>query len=165
MSKTKAIIQTIIPIGIICLSITTYSNSLSSYWNTVKGTPEDNQLNVGMWTYHYNEHSRKTDNATNNTLAINYQGYYFAYFKNSFYNNSLSAGLQRNIYHSSTNAEVKIGYRTGIITGYDERLCHFCGSTPAIPFIIPYIDLEYKHLGIESQFAYILSTIGFYYRY
>lgn len=140
----------------------------SSFWKTLAGQPVDHQLYAGMWTYHTHASSREKDNATNYALSYVKKGYFVGVFKNSYYNWSFGAGLQRDVYDkhfASDTQQFKVGYRAGLMTGYDDRLCSYCGDSPVLPFIVPYIDWQYKNFGLESQYAVILATIGFYYHF
>ncbi len=142
--------------------------STSSFWKTLAGKPVDKQLYAGMWTYHTSAASRDKDNATNDTLSYTRKGYFAGVFKNSYYNWSFAAGWQRDVYDkpfASDTQQFKVGYRAGLMTGYDDRLCSYCGDAPILPFIIPYIDWQYHNFGLESQYAVILVTIGFYYHF
>ncbi len=147
---------------------TATSTSDTSFWEKLWGQPVDKQLYAGMWTYHTSASSRDKDNATNYGLGYAYQGYFAGVFKNSYYNWTVAAGVQRDIYRKSfaTNTQqFKVGYRAGLMAGYDERLCSVCGKSPVLPYVVPYIDWQYHNIGIESQYAVILATIGFYYHF
>tara|TARA_B100001093_G_C26714346_1_gene964947 strand:- start:691 stop:1164 length:474 start_codon:yes stop_codon:yes gene_type:complete len=140
----------------------------TSFWRTLAGQPVDKRLYAGMWTYHTHASSREKDNATNYGLSYVRNGYFASTFKNSYYNWSFAAGLQRDIYDkhfASDTQQFKVGYRAALMTGYDDRLCSHCGDSPVLPVIVPYINWQYKNMGLESQYAVILATIGFYYHF
>ncbi len=143
------------------------SQKQTTLWEKIKGQPTDNKVYLGMWTVHFNANSRDKDNSTNDLIEGSYHGYYVGAFKNSYYDWTYTAGLQRDTYKKiwSPQNELVVGYRAGAMIGYDNRLCHFCGDIPAVPYVIPYMAWQYKNIGVESQFAYILSTVAFYYNF
>ena len=101
-------------------------------------------------------------------MSYVYHGYFAGVFKNSYYDWTYIAGVQRNLYESklgTRHSELAVGYRAGGMIGYDDRLCSRCGDSPVLPMVLPYVDYQYKNLGIESQYGLILFTIGFYYNF
>lgn len=144
------------------------ASSSRGLWDLIVGDAVKNRLYAGMWTIHTHASSRAKDNATNDALSYTYHGYFAGVFKNSYYNWTYAAGVQRSLYESklgTRHSELAVGYRAGGMVGYDDRLCSWCGDSPVLPMVMPYMDYQYKNLGIESQYGLILFTIGFYYNF
>lgn len=150
----------------LCLTLIT-TKSLGNIAELLKGEAANDRLYVGLFSYHTHPESRKTDNAINNQLGLSYKGWFAITFKNSFYNQTYAAGVQRNIYtHKVTNkVDINLGYRAGFIYGYDGRMATLFEKIKVMPGVLPYITLESEKIGVEFQYMITAFTAGFYYTF
>jgi hypothetical protein len=54
---------------------------------------------------------------------------------------------------------VGVGYRVGLVTGYDERLFALANYTPVLPFAGLLVSADIGPLGIESVYVYKAITL------
>lgn len=116
------------------------------------------RLYVAMWTFHFREPDRALDN--NWLLAISWGRVYGATFVNSFGRRAYSAGVQQNMARWNLRlVRIGLGYRAGLVTGYDERLFRLAGRTPVLPLVQPLIDLDFvNRLGWELSYSGVIAS-------
>jgi hypothetical protein len=119
----------------------------------------DPRLYFVMWTIHFRDLDRGLDN--NWLLAISWGGFYGATFINSFGKRAYSAGVQRDVARwNSGIVSLGLGYRAGVVTGYDERLFPLAGKTPVLPLLQPLITLDASRLGLELSYSGVIASAG-----
>jgi hypothetical protein len=133
-----------------------------SFWSKLWGTPAPTAIYPGMFTFHLEPGSRD-DNWNNQLIAGTYKGFFAGTFINSFYDRGYAAGIQRvwDTEQLSDNFKNNVGYRLGLVTGYDERLMPIAGKTPVLPFPQIIDDLTWKHVGIEFSWCFDTVSAGF----
>ncbi|MBV53613.1 MAG: hypothetical protein CL816_06085 [Coxiellaceae bacterium] len=137
-------------------------------WSAIIGHPADSRVYLGMWALHLSAEAIHDDNAVNDLVALTYDGYSAGAFKNSYYDWTYAAAIQREVYEKNLahNSSIHVGYRAGGIVGYDDRLCgDLCSLSPVLPFVVPYINLQKNNVGFESQYGYTVLTAGLYYHF
>ena len=112
---------------------------------------------VGMWTTHVWNLGRGVEG--NWLLGIAHGGYFGATFINSFGSRSLTAGVQRNLVPRSGPSPVALGYRVGIVTGYDERFLAIAGKTPVLPFLQLVGQFDHRMLGPELTYSGLVASV------
>ena len=112
---------------------------------------------VGMWTTHVWDLGRGVEG--NWLLGIAHRGYFGATFINSFGNRSPAAGVQRNLVPRSGSSPVALGYRVGIVTGYDERFLAVAGKTLVLPFLQIVGQLDHRMLGLELTYSGLVALV------
>ena len=77
---------------------------------------------------------------------------------------TLSGGFDRFVYgkHFDNGINTHLGYRFGLISGYDERMAKIAEHTPVLPFIQLYNTWSYKHVGIELSWILDVISISLY---
>jgi hypothetical protein len=119
----------------------------------------ERRLYVGMWTLHFRDMERGLDN--NWMLGMSWGRLYGATFVNSFGRRAYSVGLQETIARWRAGmVPVSLGYRAGLVTGYNERLFHLAGETPVLPFVQPLINLDADRLGLELSYLGVIASVG-----
>ncbi|MCF6775002.1 hypothetical protein L3V83_00320 [Thiotrichales bacterium 19X7-9] len=144
------------------------STSDESWWEWIKGTPQQNSVYLGMFTLHFSPGSIKNDNWNNQLIGGTYKGIFFGTLVNSFYNRAYVAGFSRDLYENqvSENVNMTAGYRLGLITGYTLDMNEFTSHLPALPFVQGYVDFTYRGIvGIEFSYVGIVVTTEFYLRF
>lgn len=132
------------------------------------GQTPPNAIYFGMFTLHINPESFKDDRWNNNLIGGVYDGIFFGTLLNSFDNRAFVVGLGRDVYNEtlSENFNLRVGYRLGVISGYDERMGDMAKYSPVIPFPQIYADLTWrKHLGFEFTYVGVVFTAGFYWTF
>jgi len=125
------------------------------------GTPEPSTLYLGMWTKHF--HPGFTDNQL---VAVNFHGYFAGTFLNSWHDRSFAAGVERSVHQGSVGdaGAYSVGYRLGVINGYDSRLIRGAGSTPVVPFAQVIGNASWKRVGVQGSYCWLVVTGGFFVR-
>jgi hypothetical protein len=53
---------------------------------------------------------------------------------------------------------VGLGYRAGLITGYDERFIPLAGKTPVVPLVQPLFLVDGQRLGLELSYSGVIAS-------
>ena len=134
-----------------------------SLWEKVKGKPSNDALLLEMLVWHFREHSRKNDRWNSQLLGVLYKGIYATTFLNSFSDRAFGCGVSRDYYqkHLSKNSEIDLGYKLGIVTGYDVRMMPLAKYTPVLPVIMPSLDFRYRRANVELSWVLDVVTLNF----
>ena len=168
MSFKRVILSGLLVVRFPCSVLAGDGISAHNLFQSLIGRPDSSKFYLGMFTQHINPNSQKKDNNVNNIVGVNYNGLFLGGFSNSYGKLTVGFGMQRDWHESDigqSHWHYALGYRLGAMIGYDNRLCHYCGDLPAVPFIIPYLHLSYKRVGVEVQYAYVLVSASFFYRF
>ena len=69
-------------------------------------------------------------------VGVQFSHWFAATFVNSYDVRSWILGVERNWWETGSRwVGVGVGYRAGLVTGYDERLLELAGQLPAMPFV------------------------------
>ena len=117
------------------------------------------RLHVGMWTTHLNDLGRGLE--ANWLVALGWRSLYGGTFINSFGDRAFAAGLQRPLARSDDGSlAAGVGYRLGVVTGYDERLMGLAGRIPVFPAVQLTGDMAMGRTGVELAWAGKVATMG-----
>lgn len=118
---------------------------LHKAWTIIKGRPAQNAVLLGMQSAHT---SGKHYNQSNKLIGIQYKGYTYGHFSNSYYKDSYYIGVARNIYNKKIYKDFSVGlqYKAGILHGYGDKYPNVGGFSPAI---IPAVEFNYKAWGVD----------------
>jgi hypothetical protein len=115
---------------------------------------------MGMWSTHLRDINRGLGN--NSLLGLSYRGYFAATFINSYGDRAVSAGIQRNFSpHANGFVKSALGYRVGLLSGYDERFFGIGDKLPVIPFVQLVGNVDWRNLGVEFGYAGIVASVLF----
>ena len=127
---------------------------------TAAAKAPDRRLYLGMWTVHFRDPGRGIEN--NWLVGVSWRGIYGATFINTFGNRSYSAGFQGILARWNPGLiSLGLGYRVGLLTGYDERFMPLAGKTPVVPLVQPRLTLDGKRLGLELSYSGVVASTGF----
>lgn len=88
----------------------------------------------GMWTLHPFAISFPRVEETHG-VGLLWRGWFGTTFVNSHGNRALAAGVERVWWEPSFRfLSFGVGYRAGLVTGYDDRLLSWADDVPAVPF-------------------------------
>lgn len=89
----------------------------------------------GMWTLHPFAISFPRVEETHG-YGLLWDGFFAATFVNSYDEQAYSAGVERVWFEPQWRfLAVGLGFRAGLVTGYDERLLSWAAEVPAVPFV------------------------------
>jgi len=130
-------------------------------WEFLPGEPARNSIYLGMWSYHFwGDSDYRTDN---NLIGGVYRGCYAGTFINSHDDRTTSIGWQRDFYtRTREDLRLDVGYRFGIMHGYDE---FSIGNSKLFPLLQFYADVAYKQVGVQFTWVGQAVTAGFLIRF
>lgn len=119
---------------------------------------------VGMWSTHLRDFSRGLRN--NWLVGLGWRGLYGGTFVNSFGNRSFTAGIQQTVARGEDATVVpSLGYRLGVVSGYDERFMSIASWAPVLPMAQLLGGLESGRTGLELGWAGLVATLGPHFRF
>ena len=117
------------------------------------------RLYFGMWSTHIRDLGRGLD--ANALVGIAYRGFFGATFINSYGDRSVCLGVQRSFSPPRSGfLTTSLGYRLGVITGYDERFFGIGDKMPALPFVQLVGAVDVRNLGMELGYAGIVASLS-----
>ena len=125
---------------------------------------EPARVYFGMWTTHL----RSDVVALHNNWVIGgtYRGVFGATFRNSFGRRAFTAGIQRTIVRTEPRPfGASLGYRVGLVSGYDGRFMRIARDTPVLPFIQPFVTVDVQHIGVEVSYTFVVLSVAASYRF
>ncbi|GMV08248.1 MAG: hypothetical protein AMXMBFR53_45230 [Gemmatimonadota bacterium] len=123
------------------------------------GGPGGARLHVGMWTSHLSSPGRGVD--ANWLVALGWRGFYGGTFVNSFGDRSFAAGIERSVSRREEGRWTGgVGYRLGVVSGYDERLLRLAARTPVLPALQVMGDVGVGKTGLELAWAGKVATLS-----
>jgi hypothetical protein len=123
------------------------------------GPTSPTRIYAGMWTNHVLRPAEGLD--ANSLLAVSHRGYFAGTFVNSYGGRSVSAGIQRVFTRPRSGAvRTSLGYRVGLITGYDDRLFRGAGKWPALPFAQLLGNVDCRNVGLEVGYAGLVTSVA-----
>lgn len=131
-----------------------------SWFRSVLGaSPDRDRLIFGLWTMHPFEPQFPELDWTEGFGGL-YGHWFGATFVNSYDERAFILGIERNWFDTQRGrAGFGVGYRVGLITGYDERLVDVARHTPVLPFGGVLVWGRYGPLTIDSYYVYRAITL------
>ncbi|MDC0535046.1 hypothetical protein OAO18_04445 [Francisellaceae bacterium] len=134
-----------------------FNNTASSTADAVGkflwGFTPSSGIGIGMWSYHvfYDDPFGPDVNWHQDLLAINYEWFYVATIKNTYFERGYTAGIRRNFFrYQDGPINVEIGYNLGLLSGYkDGQGMWLSNYSPVIPFLQGFVDITIYHVGVE----------------
>lgn len=120
--------------------------------------PDRRRLIAGMWALHPFEPQFPEMDHTRG-FGAQVSQWFVATFVNSYEERAFVAGLERYWLQERVSVvDFGIGYRIGIVTGYDERLFALAGHTPLLPFGGLLAWTEVGPVGVDVFYVYRAIT-------
>ena len=115
----------------------------SPWWLLWSRTSRQDRVLWAMWTVHIHHMDEGVSN--DGLVGVMYRGAYAATFNTTHGPRGYSLGLERKWISGERGPLAgMLGFRTGLVYGYDERLGWVAGEIPIIPFLQPVV---YGRLG------------------
>jgi hypothetical protein len=125
---------------------------------------EPTRLYFGMWTTHLNRDVVALDN--NWVIGVSYRGVFAATFLNSFGRRAYTAGIQRTLFATEPRPfGASLGYRIGLVSGYDGRFMRVARDTPVLPLVQPFVSVDVHHIGVEVSYTFVVVSVAASYRF
>jgi hypothetical protein len=145
-------------VGLVCISAAVAAaQSDPSYGDD--GRREATRLYVGMWTTHLKHDAVSLRN--NWVAGLTYRGFFGGTFLNSYGRRAFTAGIQRTILAAEPHPfGASLGYRVGLVSGYDGRFMRIARETPVLPFVQPFVTLDVHRVGFEIQYTFVIVSVA-----
>ena len=130
----------------------------SRRWWTVWSRPSDqNRVIWGMWTLHVNHLDDGWSN--DGMVAAIYESVYAATFETTHGPRGYTLGFER-IWGSVERGPVggMVGFRTGLVYGYDHRLGWMAEKYPILPFAQPVLYLRAGPLTTDFTYTWVVVS-------
>ncbi len=126
-------------------------------------THEPTRLYLGMWTVHLKHDTVALKN--NWLVGVAYRRFFGATFMNSFGRRAYAAGYQRTAISSRRGAlTASLGFRLGAISGYDGRFMRIARSTPVLPLMSVFGNVDVGRVGVELSYTIVVVSVAMSYR-
>jgi len=114
---------------------------------------------IGMWTSHFRHFHEGL--AQNWLVGFGWKGYYAGTFINSYGKRAFAAGIERIVTRGASGGGVvpMLGYRLGLISGYDSRFLAIAGKTPVLPMAQLTGALEMGPTGIGLDWSGLVASL------
>jgi len=121
--------------------------------------PDRDRIIPGLWAMHpFEPHFPELD-GTRGVGGL-YGHWFGATFVNSYDQRTFILGVERNwLALRRGEAAFGLGYRVGLIAGYDERLVEIARHTPVLPFAGLLIWTQLGPVGLDSYYVYRAITL------
>ena len=117
------------------------------------------RLHVGMWTTHLAHVGRGLD--ANWLVGVGWKGYFGGTFVNSFGDRGFALAIERSLARADGGRVPRgLGYRLGLVTGYDERLAGLAGMMPVLPLFQIMGDVAVGRTGLELAWTGKVATMS-----
>ncbi|MEM1244385.1 MAG: hypothetical protein AAGG80_06160 [Pseudomonadota bacterium] len=157
MFKIKPIYQVIVTLIVFFFAINcARANVLNDIW----GVAPPNSFYLGMWSVHFSKRGERRDNNTNDLIGIVYHSLFFGTLRNSWSTRMWAGGIQRNFFAIpfGNGFVYTLGYRAGLVSGYDGRMMKLADKTPVLPFAQLLTAIRYKHFAAEISYTGIVIS-------
>lgn len=129
------------------------------WWHGLRGTAAPDRLYAGLWTFHLRDPSGGLSQQW--LLALGWRGLMGGTFVNSHGDRSWAFGVAREVVtREQGRFGASVGYRLGVIRGYDERLHKVAGRWPVIPAVEVVGTVRHGRLGVTASYAGIVTSVG-----
>ena len=128
------------------------------HWWTLwsQRSPEDRVI-WGMWTTHVNRHNDGWQN--DRTAALIYDGYYGGTFRTTHGPRAYTLGVERSWLSGTAGAlDGMVGFRMGVVYGYDGRLGWMAERYPILPFAQPVLYAGLGPLAVDLTYTWVVIS-------
>ena len=121
--------------------------------------PERNRIIPGLWAMHpFEPHFPELDGTSG--FGGLYGHWFGATFVNSYDERTFILGIERNWLSLRRGLlGIGLGYRVGLISGYDERLMELARHTPVLPFGGVLLWTRVGPVSLDTYYVYRAVTL------
>ena len=129
------------------------------WWTAWSYRSAENRIIWAMWTLHINH----VDDGWSNdaALALIWNGYYGATFETTHGPRGWTLGFERSWWADQWGpVGAMLGYRAGLVYGYDRRLGWMAQLYPILPFAQPVIYANIGPLAVDFTYTYVVVSFA-----
>lgn len=128
------------------------------WWALWSTTSVEDRLIPVMWTLHLDDPDEGWSN--DRTVALIYRGFYAGTFRTTHGPRAWTLGVERSwIRAEHGRLAASLGYRAGLVYGYDERLGWMAGKYPVLPFAQPFVYAGVGPIGLDVAYTWVVLSI------
>lgn len=129
------------------------------WWTMWSEASTEDRLLWGMWTVHLHHLDEGWSN--DRAGAVIYRGFYAVTFRTTHGPRAYSVGLERS-WLSASRGPIggMIGYRTGLVYGYDGRLGWMAEKYPILPVIQPVLYTRVGPLAADLTYTWVVVSLA-----
>jgi len=159
-------IPSLVLAALLCLSALTFpaagqeqDDGERRWWNLGTEASEHDRLILGMWTIHINHMDEGWSN--NGAVVAIHRGFYGATFRTTHGPRAISFGVERS-WATGTAESLggMLGFRAGLVYGYDGRLGWVAEKTPVLPFIQPLVHFRAERVSVDLTYTWVVISIA-----
>lgn len=129
------------------------------FWQKIAGTSAPDALYLGWATWHLRYPMQPWMN--NHFWGATFRGFHAGTFITSHDDRGYAVGVQRVLIDwGGHDVSAELGYRAGLVYGYDEEFLDIAERLPVLPALTGMLDLRWKTLGMQIGYAGIVMTVG-----
>lgn len=129
------------------------------WWALWTRASDRDRLIGAMWTLHLHHLDEGWSN--DGTVALIYRGLYAATFETTHGPRAYSVGLERSWLSGDWRwAGAMLGFRTGLVYGYDDRLGWLAEKYPVLPFAQPVIYTELGPVAADFTYTWVVVSLS-----
>lgn len=134
------------------------ADSERQWWNGWSETSEEDRLIWSMWTVHVYDLGDGIQN--DRTVALIYRGFYGATFRTTHGPRAYTLGVERSWISGSKGPFVgMIGFRSGLVYGYDRRLGWMAEKYPILPFAQPVLYARLGPFAADITYTWVVMSL------
>lgn len=127
-------------------------------WSIFGEKPDRRRVIAGIWALHPFE-SQFPELDPTRGVGVQVSSWFGASFVNSYGRRAYVAGLERNwATHTTSTFGLGVGYRAGVVTGYDAELVNIARHMPLLPFAGLLVWGDLGPIGIDAFYVYKAIT-------
>lgn len=129
-----------------------------AWWNAWSEASTEDRVIWGMWTTHVN---REDDGWQNDrALVLIYEGVYAGTFRTTHGPRAYSVGVERSWAEGSAGPLFgMVGFRSGLVYGYDGRLGWLAEKYPVLPFAQPVLYGRLGPLTTDLTYTWVVISL------
>jgi hypothetical protein len=118
-----------------------------------------NRILVGQWTWHLSKNRHGVQN--DRILAVVYEGYFLGSFRTTHGPRAYTVGLERHwLSVGSKSFRGAVGYRLGLVYGYDGRLGWLAEAVPVLPFAQPLVYARAGPVSADLTHTWVVISVA-----
>lgn len=129
-----------------------------AWWSAWTEPATEDRIIWGMWTVHVNHLDEGWSN--DRTFALIHRGLYAATFRTTHGPRAYTVGFERS-WLSAQRGPLggMLGFRTGLVYGYDGRLGWMAEKYPVLPFVQPVLYTRVGPLATDLTYSWVVVSV------
>ena len=129
------------------------------FWPAIVGSPEPTRLYVGKAALHLERMDEGL--SWHPMVGISWRGFFLKTFINTHEGRTWAGGIGRGILGAEgPDYAVRLGYRLGVVRGYDARLMRQAEEWPVLPAGQVVLDARVRGVGVQFAWVWIVSSMS-----